>query len=348
MKNSILLSALLLLVISCKDNYQEIAVVQEDPTNNYVRVAKVEKAASLPPIETMGRVASATQKQLSFKIGGIVERILVEEGDRFEKGAVLARLNRQEINAQVQKAEAQVAKLKRDLNRINQLYKDAAATLENVQDLTTALEVAEADLKVAKFNAQYAVITAPEAGKVLQKRMEAGELASPGSPVLLTATTRTSNVVKASVSDRQLVQLSVGDKATVQFDAYPNITFKGAITHIAEQAQRGSGTFEVEIEVATNGLRLNEGLIASVSFTTPAAETYLKIPIDALVEGEGQEVTFYTIAAGKAKQQQLTYHFIDKEAVYVLAVNSLAAGTQVVISAQSTLVDNQTLTIKSL
>lgn len=348
MKAYYLFSLLLLSLLACKENHQALAIVQEDPGKNYVRVADIQRATSIPPIQTMGMVASATQKQLSFKVGGIVQAMQVDEGDRFRKGEVLASLDRQEINSQVKKAQEQVAKYQRDLERTRNLYADSAATLENVQDLTTALEVANSDLEIARFNLQYAVVTAPDDGKVLQKLMEEGELASPGRPVLLIAATNSGkNVVKASVSDRQLVQLGLGDPATVSFDAYPDRVFRGNVSQIAEQADPRTATFTIEVEMATEEVQLKEGLIASVSLFPTTDQSYLKVPIDALVEGEGQTATVYSLDSGRAKQQQLKYHFIDAESMYVLPTNAMQAGTQVVVSSQGTMLAGQELIIQS-
>ena len=69
-----------------------------------------------------------------------------------------------EIDAQVLKAERALQKAKRDLERVQKMYADSAATLENVQDLTTLVQVSEADVDVAKFNQTYAKIISPVSG----------------------------------------------------------------------------------------------------------------------------------------------------------------------------------------
>ena len=69
--------------------------------------------------------------------------VLIDEGQSFQKGRVLAKLELNEISARVKQAEEGVKKLKRDLVRVQRLYSDRVATPEQVQDLSTALSVAE-------------------------------------------------------------------------------------------------------------------------------------------------------------------------------------------------------------
>src|SRR5581483_2717579 len=107
----------------------------------------------------------------------------VKEGDHIIKGQLLATLDLTEINAQVQQAAQSVEKVQRDVNRVKNLYNDTVATLEQVQNTNTQLSVAEENLRIARFNQQYAQIRATENGTILKKLMNEGELAAAGAPV---------------------------------------------------------------------------------------------------------------------------------------------------------------------
>ncbi|MDV7400678.1 hypothetical protein RZS08_55190, partial [Arthrospira platensis SPKY1] len=88
-----------------------------------------------------------------------------------------------EIEAQVRQAKEGLDKARRDLQRAQNLYADSIATLEQVQNATTAVEVATQSVEIAEFNRQFSEIRAPFAGKVVAKLLNEGEVTGPGTPV---------------------------------------------------------------------------------------------------------------------------------------------------------------------
>ncbi len=180
MKTSISIIALGLL-LACNPEYSR----QEEPAQ-ILRPVKVERTvptAQPIPIISSGILGSKTELTRSFKVGGIVERMFVEEGQTVKKGQILARLNQSEISAQVDQARLAAEKTSRDLQRAENLYRDSVITLEQLQDLRTLKEVASADLEIAEFNQNYATIIAEADGKILKRFTEAGELVQPGTPI---------------------------------------------------------------------------------------------------------------------------------------------------------------------
>ncbi|HQU73576.1 MAG TPA: efflux RND transporter periplasmic adaptor subunit, partial [Calditrichia bacterium] len=179
------------------------------------------------PIEASGKVASGKEMHLAFKIGGVIERLSVSEGQQVRQGQVLGTLNLTEINARVAQAQNAMDKAERDLQRLQKLYGDSVITLEQLQDATTGAEVARAELEVATFNRQYARLVAPADGKVLRKFRESGELVSPGAPVLQLGTSdRAARIMRIGISDRDVVRLALGDTARLTFDAFPGQHFR--------------------------------------------------------------------------------------------------------------------------
>ena len=224
-----------------------------------VTLADVSEEVRAMPIRTSGRLSAKKEQKLSFKIGGLIAFMTAEEGVNVRQGALLAQLNTAEIDAQVLQAESAVAKAQRDLARAEGLLADSVATLEQVQDAGTALEVAEANLRIARFNRQYAVIRAPSSGKVLRRMAEDNELVAPGAPVYLFGADREGWVVRVGLADRDVVNVALGDEATMHFDAFPDSLLTGRVTEIASAADPFSGTFEVEVALENPSVPLRSG-----------------------------------------------------------------------------------------
>ena len=258
-----------------------------------VRTASVAREARPMPIYTSGRLSAKREMKLSFKIGGIVDRIMADEGDRVRGGAVLARLNMAEIDAQVLQAERAVEKAQRDLERVEALHADSVATLEQVQDARTGAEIAEATLRIAAFNRRHATIAAPAGGRILRRLAEPNELVEAGYPLFVFAADQEGWIVRLGLADRDIVKVSLADSAHLSFDAYPDVRFTGRITEIADAADPLSGTFEVEVAVDDPGRLLKSGFIARVALFPSLAETYDFVPVEALVEGDGDEGIVY-------------------------------------------------------
>jgi len=259
-------------------------------------------------LQYSGLIASNSEARLSFKIGGIISRIYVKEGDHVTAGQLLATLDLTEIDAQVQQASQNVDKAQRDENRIKNLYRDTVATLEQVQNTHTQLTVATEALRIASFNRQYAQIRATSSGTILQKIMNEGEYASAGSAVLLfNGVDRNDWVVRFGVSDKDWAILHKGDKARIAMDAYPDQHFTGVITKLAE-GSGADGTYAVEVTVSPEGRKFAPGLFCTLQLQPPAGKSYYFIPASALAEGEGSTGYVYTVNADKRTVKKLPVH----------------------------------------
>ena len=291
---NISLLLLVLALVACKPDYQETFT-----TNNSEFTAVKVEAVTIQdtpiPITVSGILASKAETRLSFKIGGIIREIKVEEGQQVKKGQVLAILDQSEISAQVTQARNAAEKAARDLSRMENLYRDSVATLEQLQDLRTVHEVAQADLRIAGFNQKYARIIAPFNGKVLKRSVEEGELVNPGMPVVMVGNHHSSSyVMRVAVSDRDIVQLALQDSAQLLFDAYPQTPFNAYISELAEAADPLTGTFEVELTVQDPPRPLKNGFVGKAQIYPSSQPPYYQISMSALVEGGLQQAKIFT------------------------------------------------------
>ena len=107
-----------------------------------VDVATVTTDAIAQPVTVTGTFGSRDEIPLSFKIGGVIARVVVDQGVSVHKGQLLAALDLREIDAMVDKAKVGVDKAERDAARIRRLQADSVATLAQLQDATSAYDAA--------------------------------------------------------------------------------------------------------------------------------------------------------------------------------------------------------------
>ncbi|WP_221394431.1 efflux RND transporter periplasmic adaptor subunit [Dyadobacter sp. NIV53] len=338
--------AFMSLLSSCgeKEKKQDNGVVDE--TVIPVKISRVQEAFRAEPIRVAGTVASAEEARLSFKIGGIVSHVYVKEGQAVRKGQLLAMLDMTEINAQVNQAAFASEKSERDMQRVKNMLNDTAATLEQVQNATTGYDVSQQNLKIARFNQSYAKIISPIDGTVTRKQINEGEFTSAGTAALILASnSRNDWVVRVGISDKDWARVKLGDHASVLLDAYPEETFKGTITNLAQSADPVSKLYQIEIRIDPAGKRFATGLFAKAELTPSQSRKYKVIPIEAVIEGNGNKGFVFVNNNGKAKRMAISIGYLDGNKV--LVTNGLENVSEVITSGSAFLTDSSALTIKN-
>lgn len=297
MKRAVLL---LVFVAACAGASGEEQPITPD-TAVPVRMAAVEQAEYAEPVEASGTLTTRDEVQLSFKVGGVVASVAVQEGMSVRKGQVLATLDLREINAQLAKARTGLTKAERDLARVRNLHRDSVATLEQLQDATSAAEIARADYNAVAFNQSYATIVAPTDGVVLRKLSESGELVAPGQPVVMFGSVSSGSVLRAGIADRDAVRLRMGDRATVRFSAYPDRVFDGVISEIPAAANPLTGTYAVEIRLSSPP-QITSGLVGTARIQPSQRGKVSLIPIEAVTEADGNRGYVYVLDGDIARR----------------------------------------------
>lgn len=317
-----------------------------------VKLTPVQTVVRAEPVVASGLVSSAQEAKLSFKIGGIINRMFVEEGQAVHKGQLLTTLDLTEINAQVSQAQLANEKAERDLNRVQRMYADTAATLEQLQNATTGTNVSKQNLTIAQFNRSYAQIRATVDGTVTRKIANVGEMTSPGATVYQISSNRQDDwVVRVGVSDKDWARLRLGNRATVALDAYPEQTFKGTVTELAQAADPVNKLYEVEVQINPGTAKLAPGLFAKVTLVPAQSRSYAMVPIEAIVEGNGKEGFVFVLAdekqhTGSVRVRKLPVQigFLDNDKV--LLSNGLSSTSRVITAGSAYLTEESSVVVK--
>lgn len=338
----LLLSVSLFTLAGCNstaDDQQPVAELAR------VRVAQAVTGPAAPSIRTNGLLVNEDEIRLSFKVGGVIRRLTVAEGEQVRKGQKLAEIEQAEIDAQVEQAAQAHEKARRDLERGERLYTDKVISLEQLQDLRTQLAVNEAALNSTKFNRSYATIVAPHDGTVLRRLAEERELVQAGNPVIVLGAKDKGFVVRTGLADREIVQVQLGDLAQIRLDALPGQTLNGKVTEVSGASDAGSGMFGIEVSLDPVDLPLKSGLVAKLIIIPASAKAgeRIYVPIGAIVEGDGRIARVFVLDQKHARQRKVEVAFIEGEAV---ALNSgLQAGEQVITDGAQYLEDGEEVTL---
>ncbi len=316
---------------------KDLSIQQRDPVA--VKVKEVKSVDYRYTVRSAGRLSTSKEQKLGFKTGGIIRNIYVSEGQSVNRGDLLASLDLSEIRPQVNQAKDALDKAERDYKRVFNLYNDSVATLEQLQNAQTMLQISRSNYEIASFNLQHSTITAPTRGRILKILMEENEIVGPGYPVILFGSTEGHWVVRISVTDRDRVNLTVNDSASVKLDAFPSKTFRARISELADMADPFTGTFEVELILEDAGsYKLLTGMIARVEIYANNGGQLSVIPVEALFQASGDTGYVYEVINGKPVKRAVNIFEIRQNEI--LVSSGLKPGSQVVTDNVSVLTDS--------
>jgi RND family efflux transporter MFP subunit len=311
-----------------------------------VQVMKLEKTEVRSEVQASGQFSTDDETYLSFKTGGVIEKIFVKEGDAIHEGQLLATLKLTEINALVSQARLGFEKATRDFDRVSNLYKDSVATLEQFQNAKTGLDVATQQYEAAKFNRSYSEIRALSNGFVLRKMSNQGQVIEPGASVFQTNGAKKGKwILKTGVSDKEWSKLSLNDKAVIFTDAANGQSFPAFVSRKSEGTDASTGSFLVELTLTGKlPISIASGMFGKAIITPSHASQAWSIPYDALLDGDSQKgFVFITNDLKTAHQVEVTVAGIDRD--HVLISRGLEDAQALIISGSAYLRDSSLISI---
>jgi len=293
---------------------------------------------SLPLTGTLTPLNEATVKA---KVAGELVEVAVREGERVQRGQVLARIDTTELEARAaaKRADVEAARAQRVLaekNRATQqtllgknfISQSAFDSTQSAYEVAVArLRAAEADLAVAQKALGDAVLTAPISGIVSQRLAQPGERVAVDARIL--AVVDLSRLqLEAAVPASEIGRVKVGQPVAFRVDGFGAREFAGHIERINPSTIAGSRSINVYAVIENPDGTLRGGLFAQGGLTLERVEGALVIPAAALREELGQRFV-YVLDGGVLKKKPVTAGAADGAGrVQVLA--GLAPGDRVV------------------
>ena len=198
-------------------------------------------------VEVIGTTASDRRIQISARMSAYVEEVLVGAGDRVTNGQVLVVLDQRELQEQLAAGEAQLNQASAEYRRTKQLFDRNAATEQAMTAAQSGFNAAKANVERIKIMRTYATITSPINGVVTERKIEAGDLASPGM-VLLTIFDPVNMRLEVPVPVRLISKFSLGQKMVARLD-HPDVAYDAEVTEIVGEIDPMTRTRRVKLRL---------------------------------------------------------------------------------------------------
>lgn len=289
-----------------------------------VRSAVPEPSAATMPlsrgevVDTVGATGTLEAVEtvdVGTQVSGVVQALYADFNSIVRRGQVIARLDPQLIQTQIEQQKANVARADADLERLRVALADAEQKLRRAQQMAeknliprTELETAEVNVRSAEaqirsseaavtqaraqlnnqvVNLGYTTITAPIDGIVISRNVDQGQTvaSSMNAPTLyVIAADLTKMQVIANIDEADVGRMRPGQVVNFRVDAYPTETFRGEVAQVRLQPSvvQNVVTYSTVISVPNAELKLKPGMTANVTIEIARRNNVLRIPNRAL------------------------------------------------------------------
>ena len=274
-----------------------------------LETAKVGRSSISNTVTATGTVEPVTEVEVGTQVSGIIDKLYADYNDVVKAGQLIAEMDKVNLKAELASAQAQLASSKTEYEYQQKNYArskvlfdkklisdaDYETATYNYEKAKAAYEQSQASMVKVNRNLEYATITSPIDGVVINRAVEEGQTVAAGfeTPTLFTiAADLTKMQVIADVDEADIGNVENGQRVSFTVDAYPNDVFEGTVWQIrlGDSSSSSSSstststvvTYEVVITADNPDLKLKPRLTANVTIYTLERENVLTVPTKSL------------------------------------------------------------------
>jgi membrane fusion protein (multidrug efflux system) len=283
-------------------------------------------------VNAVGNLKAPDAVELTTEVSGRVVEIHLEAGARVRQGELLLRLDDRQARADIAEIEARLADARRQLERASRLRSNNSISQSQVDELRTAVDVAQAQRQAAQVSLENHRIRAPFEGVVGLSDVSIGAYITAGTRITTLDSTEQMEL-NFSVPERFLGHVRQGQEVRGSSPAYPGETFEGELVELGTRVDELSRTLPVRARIDNPEGRLRPGQFMSATLTLQQRQA-LVIPEQAVLV-RGDETFVFVARDGVARRTSVTLG--SRKPGLVEVVSGLAPDDPVIVTGQDRL-----------
>jgi membrane fusion protein, multidrug efflux system len=246
-----------------------------------VRTVTPERGDLSRVLRLNGHVESQTMVIVLPLVSGVLQELYVDVGQHVRKDQVLARIDSQRFELQLQQAESAYLSSRSAYERVEQLYRANAATQQSYEQAKGQYEAYASQYELAKLQVGYAAVKSPVAGVVLATHLSAGSLTAPERP-LLTLGHINDLVVKAKIPEKYYEIFRSGTLVAINVLRPEGAAYGGSIRSISPFISAETRNFETVVAIEGDISVLRPGMFVNMEFELARWRGVCRLPFEAL------------------------------------------------------------------
>ncbi len=231
------------------------------------------------------------QAQVVAKASGVVQRVLVEEGDKVRAGQVLATLDSERARMQLRQSEASLKRMENDARRAQEMFSRKLLSAEASDRAKFDFQTQRAAYDMARLDLQYTQIVAPISGTVSSRLVKPGNFLAMNQAAFMIDDFDPLLAV-LNVPERELRLLKPAMPVAMQVDALPGRIFNGVIARVSPVVDSKTGTLRVTGEFRDETGTLKSGMFGRLTVIYDTRRDALVVPREALADEDGETFVY--------------------------------------------------------
>lgn len=261
-----------------------------------VTTLPVSKSTFTHYIEVTGTVESDKNIIISPEIGGVIEKMYVEQGQNVKAGQALAKIDDLLIRKQIAELKVALELAKTIFEKQESLWKEKIGTEVQYLQAKNNKESLESRLSSAYAQLSKTVVKAPFSGTVQTVLAKEGEMVVPGMPMLQIAD-KGDLYIEAEIAETHVGKVKKGDSVTIEFPSI-QLTKKALISSVGDVIKPDNRTFKVQVNLPKNlNAPIKPKMLAVLTIKDYVIKDAVTVPVNLIQREKGGEFVF--IAAEK-------------------------------------------------
>ncbi len=272
---------------------------------------------------------------------GRIENLTVEEGDRVKSGQILARLENDEQQLALERAQAALESNQAALRRAEELFSRQMIAEDEIERLRLSVRDAELQLKQAELSLKYTIISAPFSGIIAERYVSLGDRVNVSRPLFKLVDNRILRV-DGWVAQKDIAKLEIGQEASITTTASSVHNYIARLVRISPVVDPTFGKVKVTFELPGRGVKLKPGQFVELELVLETHHDVQQMVKKALVYEAGIPVVFLA-KDSLAFRRRVELGLETGDLVEI--ISGIDPGDSVIVEGQATLRDSARIKI---
>ncbi|GAB5381043.1 MAG: efflux RND transporter periplasmic adaptor subunit [Aliiglaciecola sp.] len=303
-----------------------------------VEVDSVEVGSISSNYKTTAVLEAKEEAFVVARASGIIEEIYVEEGDYVEKGQVLAQLEPERYQLNLQRAQADLQGIEKELAKINKVYDKKLVSDDTYDKLSAQYESAKATLSLAKLDLKEATIVAPISGYIAERNAKVGNLTESFQRERMFHIVQQKQLYGiVFLPEKELSRVHKEQSANLIVTALGDKKISAFVERISPVINSQTGTFKVTLRVPNENNLLKAGMFTQVNLNYDTRSDATLLPRKAMLAIDDKINVFVVDDKGIANKVAIKVGY--QEGNFVEVLEGLTGNEKVVITGHQNLKD---------